>query len=397
MTKGLPKRAALIVAAGRGTRAGGALPKQWQPLGQVRVIDHAVAAFRDLVDVIMVVHHPDDLVLAQTLEKVDLVPGAARRSDSVKAGLTALNGQGVDQVLIHDAARALVPREVIQAVIAALDSGSGAAPALAVTDALWLGAKNESGTIVEGTQDRTGLFRAQTPQGFAFDAILHAHQAHSGEAADDVEVARKAGMDVTITQGSEDNFKITHPEDFARAERLLAAREAAHRAGQKETQGMEFRLGNGYDVHRFGEGNHVWLCGVKVPHGRSLQGHSDADVGMHALTDAIYGALAEGDIGQHFPPTDPQWKGAESHIFLRHAIKLARDKGYEMMNCDVTLVCERPKVGPHAQAMRRALAEIMDIAMDKVSVKATTSERLGFTGREEGIAALATAALMTQR
>ena len=160
---------------------------------------------------------------------------------------------------------------------------------------------------------------------------------------------------------------------------------------------MEFRLGNGYDVHRFGEGDHVWLCGVKVPHGRSLQGHSDADVGMHALTDAIYGALAEGDIGQHFPPSDPQWKGAESHIFLRHAIKLARDKGYEMMNCDVTLVCERPKVGPHAQAMRLALAEIMDIAMDKVSVKATTSERLGFTGREEGIAALATAALMKQR
>ena len=397
MTKRLPKRAALIVAAGRGTRAGGALPKQWQALGQTRVIDHAVAAFRDLVDVIVVVHHPDDLALAQRLEKVRLVPGAAHRSGSVKAGLAALDGQGVDQVLIHDAARALVPREVIQAVMTALDTSSGAAPALAVTDALWVGAEHDSGTRVEGTRERSGVFRAQTPQGFDFDAILRAHQAHLGEAADDVEVARKAGVEVRITQGSEDNFKITHPEDFARAERLLAAREAANQVGPKETHGMEFRLGNGYDVHRFGEGDHVWLCGVKVPHGRSLQGHSDADVGMHALTDAIYGALAEGDIGQHFPPSDPQWKGAESHIFLRHAIKLARDKGYEMMNCDITLVCERPKVGPHAQAMRLALAEIMDIAMDKVSVKATTSERLGFTGREEGIAALATAALMKQR
>ena len=400
----MTKRAALIVAAGRGTRAGGPLPKQWQSLGVSRVIDHAVAAFRGQVDHIVVVHHPDDLDLAKSIQNVTLVTGASTRAGSVKAGLLALQGQGVDQVLIHDAARALVPRKVIQEVIAALDSHTGAAPALMVTDALWRGVAREAiqptpGLFVEGTQDRSGLYRAQTPQGFAYNAILSAHTAYVGEAADDVEVARAAGIHVAITQGSEDNFKITHAPDFARAEALLATRQQTNppRAHETKERQMEIRLGNGYDVHRFGEGDHVWLCGVKVTHERGLQGHSDADVGMHALTDAIYGALAEGDIGQHFPPSDPQWKGAESHIFLRHAIELAREKGYEMMNCDVTLVCERPKIGPHAVEMRRALADIMAVAVDKVSVKATTSERLGFTGREEGIASLATAALIKER
>ena len=235
---------------------------------------------------------------------------------------------------------------------------------------------------VQGTADRTGLWRAQTPQGFRYEAILAAHRAHSGGAADDVEVARDAGLSVAIVTGDEDNLKLTFAPDFARAEALIKRRD------------MDIRMGNGYDVHAFTEGDHLWLCGVRLPHGRGLLGHSDADVGMHALTDAIYGALAEGDIGRHFPPSDPQWKGAASHIFLRHAIELARSRGYQLSNCDVTLVCERPKIGPHALDMQAELARIMQIEMGRISVKATTSERLGFTGREEGIAALATAVLV---
>jgi 2-C-methyl-D-erythritol 4-phosphate cytidylyltransferase/2-C-methyl-D-erythritol 2,4-cyclodiphosphate synthase len=248
-----------------------------------------------------------------------------------------------------------------------------------VTDALWRGQDG----LVAGTQDRTGLYRAQTPQAFRYPAIAAAHAAHAGDAADDVEVARAAGLDVAIVEGDEDNLKLTHPADFARAGRILAGR-----------QGMDIRMGNGFDVHAFCAGDHVWLCGVKVPHGRGLLGHSDADVGMHALTDAIYGALAAGDIGQHFPPSDPQWKGADSAVFLRHAMGMAAARGYRIASADVTLVCERPKVGPHAEAMRARLADLLQTPGDRVSVKATTSERLGFTGREEGIAALATALLV---
>jgi 2-C-methyl-D-erythritol 4-phosphate cytidylyltransferase/2-C-methyl-D-erythritol 2,4-cyclodiphosphate synthase len=380
---------ALIVAAGRGTRAGGDIPKQWRPLGGdktcPRVIDHTIAAFRPLADQIVVVHHKDDADLIQTLTGITPVVGGATRSASVKAGLIAIKGTGVTNVLIHDAARALVPHSVIHGVLTALETGLAAAPALQVTDALWRG-----DTTVDGPQDRTKLWRAQTPQGFDFDTILQAHLANDTEAADDVEVARAAGISVAITQGDETNFKITHPNDFARAEDVLVARLRQ----DKDRPQMDIRLGNGYDVHRFGAGDHVWLCGIKVPHNRCLQGHSDADVGMHALTDAIYGALAEGDIGRHFPPSDMQWKGAASHIFLRHAIELARSRGYEMANCDVTLVCEQPKIGPHADAMRAALADIMSVELGRISVKATTSERLGFTGREEGIASLATATLI---
>ncbi|MFZ0098979.1 MAG: 2-C-methyl-D-erythritol 2,4-cyclodiphosphate synthase, partial [Gemmobacter sp.] len=253
-----------------------------------------------------------------------------------------------------------------------------AAPALAVTDALWRGAEG----AVTGTQSRDGLWRAQTPQAFHYEAILAAHRAQGADAADDVEVARAAGLPVSIVEGDEDNLKLTWPGDFARAETILKGRR------------MEIRLGNGFDVHAFTAGDHVWLCGVKVPHDKALLGHSDADVGMHALTDAIYGALAQGDIGRHFPPSDPQWKGAASHIFLQHAIDLASKMGFRLMNCDVTLICERPKVGPHANAMQATLATIMGVEGHRVSVKATTSERLGFTGREEGIAAIATATLV---
>jgi 2-C-methyl-D-erythritol 4-phosphate cytidylyltransferase/2-C-methyl-D-erythritol 2,4-cyclodiphosphate synthase len=324
-----------------------------------------------------VVIHPDDRARAEGLD-VRLVEGGATRDASVLSGLRALEGTGIDRVLIHDGARPLVSPALIGRLIAALDRHDGAAPALAVTDALWRGA----GGLVAGTVDRAGLYRAQTPQAFRFAPILAAHLAHPGGALDDVEVARAAGLDVAIVEGEDSNLKLTFPGDFARAEAILRGRD------------MDVRLGNGYDVHAFCEGDHVWLCGVKVPHAKGLLGHSDADVGMHALTDAIYGALAKGDIGRHFPPSDPQWKGAASHIFLAHAIRLARSMGYDLGNCDVTLVCEHPKIGPHALAMQAELARIMEVDPGRVSVKATTSERLGFTGREEGIAALATAALV---
>ena len=369
--------AAIIVAAGRGTRAGGPVPKQWQLLAGQPVVLHSIRAFADIVDQVILVVHPDDLARAAPLG-VHLVEGGATRDASVRNALNHLAGTGTTRVLIHDGARPLVSRALITRLIAALDQSVAAAPAVPVTDALWRG----DDLRVTGTQDRSGLWRAQTPQAFHFDAILAAHRAHPGGAADDVEVARAAGLDVMIVEGDEDNLKLTFAADFARAERILKGRS------------MDIRVGNGFDVHAFGPGNHVWLCGVQLPHGRGLVGHSDADVGMHALTDAIYGALADGDIGQHFPPSDPQWKGAESHIFLRHAAARAAARGFAISHADVTLICEVPKIGPHAAAMRQALAGILAIAPDRVSVKATTSERLGFTGREEGIAALATATLV---
>jgi 2-C-methyl-D-erythritol 4-phosphate cytidylyltransferase/2-C-methyl-D-erythritol 2,4-cyclodiphosphate synthase len=345
------------------------------------VLAHTLEAFAGLPVVLVI--HPDDRARAEALGSgARLVDGGATRDASVLAGLEALEGTGVSRVLIHDGARPLVSRALTDRLIAALDSHEGAAPALPVTDALWRGA----GGLVSGTVDRAGLYRAQTPQAFRLSPILAAHRAHPGGAADDVEVARAAGLDVAIVEGEETNLKLTYPGDFARAEAILRA--------QMRGRDMDVRMGNGYDVHAFCDGDHVWLCGVKVPHGRGLLGHSDADVGMHALTDAIYGALAEGDIGRHFPPSDPQWKGAASHIFLAHAIELARSRGYALGNCDVTLVCERPKIGPHALAMQAELARIMGVDAGRVSVKATTSERLGFTGREEGIAALATALLV---
>jgi len=371
--------AALIVAAGKGERAGGGTPKQWRPLAGKRVIDHTIARFRasDVVDSIVVVVSDGDRHHWETLKGVQLVTGGADRSGSVRNGLLALQGSGVSRVLIHDAARACVPVALINTVAAALDAHPAAAPGLPVTDALWTGADN----TVTGTQDRSGLFAAQTPQGFHFDAILAAHLTANHAAADDVELARAAGLPVAIVPGAADNLKITSPEDFDRANRILGAE-------------MDIRTGTGFDVHRFGPGDHVTLCGVAVPHDRGLQGHSDADVGMHAVTDAIYGALAQGDIGRHFPPSDPQWKGADSAVFLRHAVEMATDAGYRISNIDCTLICEFPKIGPHATVMQARMAEIMGMNPDRVSVKATTSEKLGFTGRGEGIAAQAIATLM---
>ncbi|MCU4651864.1 bifunctional 2-C-methyl-D-erythritol 4-phosphate cytidylyltransferase/2-C-methyl-D-erythritol 2,4-cyclodiphosphate synthase [Roseibacterium sp. SDUM158016] len=382
-----PVAAAVIVAAGRGLRAGGGLPKQYRGLFGRTVLARTVEAFdaHPCVGEIVVVRNSEDAghyAAAGITAKKPLadVEGGASRDASVRAGLAALSGR-FPFVLIHDAARPLVPRTVIDGVLAALETHEGAAPALPVTDALWRGAET-----VDGTENREGLWRAQTPQGFRLEAIRAAHAAHAargGPAADDVEVARAHGLAVAITPGDEANMKITAPGDFARAARFL-----------NDGETMDIRTGNGYDVHRFGPGDHVVLCGLKIPHDRALQGHSDADVGLHTVTDAIYGALAEGDIGTHFPPSDPQWKGAESHIFLTHAVDLAADRGFVITHADLTLVCERPKIGPHAAEMRAALASLLRIGVDRVSVKATTTERLGFTGREEGIAALATVTLV---
>ena len=371
--------AAIIVAAGRGMRVGGDVAKQWQLLRDRRVADWVLHAFRAAPDVdrIVLVLHPDELYRGADYPDTLAVPGGETRADSVRAGLEALEGEGVTRVLIHDVARPLVSQQIIADVLTALDAAPGAAPALEVTDALWRGAEG----AVTGMQDRAGLYRAQTPQGFHFDAILAAHRAFAGEAADDVAVARAAGLNVVMVPGEERNLKLTRKDDFARAEALIGA-------------AMDIRVGNGFDVHAFEAGDHVMLCGVRLPHDRGLKGHSDADVAMHAITDAIYGALAEGDIGRHFPPDDPQWRGAASDIFLRHAVQLAQERGFGFGNIDLTLICENPKIGPHAAEMTAQISDIVGISADRISVKATTSERLGFTGREEGIAAMATATLV---
>ena len=377
--------AAIIVAAGRGERAGGDLPKQYRDLAGLPVLARTLGAFarHPEVDRLIVVLNREDQALFDTLIAphcdfpVLRAEGGATRAASVQAGLAA--AEGASRVLIHDAARPLVSRDLISRVIAALDTTPGAAPALPVTDALWRG---EGGRVIAPVP-RAGLFRAQTPQGFRLPEIRAAHERAPETAADDVEVALAAGLDVAIVEGEENNLKITWPGDFARAARIL-----------EQEQGMDIRTGNGFDVHAFCEGDHVVLCGMRLPHDRALKGHSDADVGMHALTDAIYGALGEGDIGRHFPPSEAEWKGAASEIFLRHAASLAGRHGYRIANCDVTLICEAPKIGPHADEMRARLAEIMGVERERVSVKATTSEGLGFTGRREGIAALATATLV---
>jgi 2-C-methyl-D-erythritol 4-phosphate cytidylyltransferase/2-C-methyl-D-erythritol 2,4-cyclodiphosphate synthase len=378
------RTAGLIVAAGRGERLGGDTPKQYLPLGRGTVLSRSVGALlaNPAIDALRVVIHPADRgryddALRSVADPRLLPPvaGGASRAESVLAGLESLAEVAPDRVLIHDAARPFAGPEVIAGVLAALDDAPGAVPALPVVDALWRGSDNRARNPVP----RAGLWRAQTPQGFHFAGILAAHRAHAGEVADDVAVARAAGLEVRIVPGSEANFKITTAADLERAN-----------AGGV----MDIRIGNGFDVHAFGPGAGVTLCGVAVPFDRALVGHSDADVGMHALTDAIFGALAEGDIGRWFPPSDPTWKGAASGIFLERAMERAASRGFAVSHLDLTLVCEAPKIGPHAEAMRNALARITAVEPDRISVKATTSERLGFTGRGEGIAAFATATLV---
>lgn len=380
--------AALIVAGGRGVRAGGGTAKQYRRVDGVAVLRRAVLAFlgHPRVGCVRVVIHPDDADLyREAVDGLELpapVPGGATRQDSARLGLESLTGHEPTYVLIHDAARPFVAAGVVTRVLDALDAVPGAVPALPVVDTLKRsdGATAGDRPLVAATVERSGLWRAQTPQGFRFRPILEAHRRLAGEAlTDDAAVAERAGLAVALVEGDEDNVKLTTAEDFRRAER---------QAGQ-----WDIRVGTGFDVHRFAPGSGVMLCGVAVPHDHGLEGHSDADVGLHALTDALLGAIGAGDIGSHFPPGEPEWRGAASHLFVRHAAKLVRCEGGGVVNADVTLICERPKVGPHRQAMVAAVAEMLGVEPGRVSVKATTTEGLGFTGRREGIAAQAVVAV----
>lgn len=380
------RTAGLIVAAGRGLRLGASAPKQYLPLGGETVLRRALNALlsHPAVVLVQVVIHPADreryeAALGEVADPrlAPPAPGGPTRSASVLAGLEALALHAPDLVLIHDAARPFLRPEIVSAVLAALEEAPAAFPALPVVDALW----RASGGLAAGSVDRAELWRAQTPQGFRFRDILAAHRAHVGDAADDVAVARAAGLAVRLVPGDENNYKITTAADLDKARRSVGGE-------------MDVRTGNGFDVHAFGPGDGVTLCGVRIAFGFGLVGHSDADVGMHALTDAIFGALGEGDIGQWFPPSDDRWRGASSEIFLRKAVARVRDRGFAVTHLDCTLVCEAPKIGPHAEAMRAAVAAVAGLEPDRISVKATTSERLGFTGRREGIAALATATLV---
>lgn len=370
---------ALVVAAGRGSRCGGERPKQYQRLNGRPVLRHSLETFcgHPEVDAVRVVIHPADRALydeaAAGLDLLAPVDGGAERQDSVRLGLESLQEAAPDVVLIHDAARPFADARLISRVIEALDRHAGAIPAVPVTDTL----KRGSGGLIAGTVERAGLWRAQTPQGFRFSDLLAAHRRFAGVGlTDDAAVAEQAGLTVALVEGSEDNVKVTTPSDFRRAEIPVNG---------------EFRNGSGFDVHRFTAGDHVMLCGVAVAHEAGLAGHSDADVGLHALTDAVLGAIGDGDIGSHFPPTDPQWRGAASEIFLAHAGRLVAGRGGRIVNVDVTLICEAPRVGPHRQAMRDRIAAILGIDVGRVGVKGTTTEKLGFTGRREGIAAQAAA------
>ena len=378
---------ALVLAAGRGTRFGGTLPKQYLPLGGATVLRHAIAAFaaHPRIDGVLVAIRPEDRALYDAaVAALDLPPpvaGGTERQDSVRLGLEALAPQAPARVLIHDGARPFPGAAVIDRVLDALDRGAAAAiPGLPLGDTL----KRVEDGVIRATVDRTGLWRVQTPQGFDFATILAAHRAASGRAlTDDAAVVETAGAAPLIVAGSEDNLKITTAADLAAAERLLAA-------GPFAAPG-DVRVGQGFDVHPFGPGDGLMVCGVRIAHGAGVVGHSDADVGLHALTDALLGAIGAGDIGMHFPPSDPQWKGASSDRFLAHAAGLVRARGGSIAALDVTIVCERPKIAPHRAAMVERVAAIAGIAAERVSVKATTTERLGFTGRGEGIAAQAVA------
>ncbi len=373
---------ALIVASGRGQRFGGALPKQYQPLAGRPVLRHCALRFARHPGIagVRVVIHPEDQVDYQAacgdLALLPPVAGGATRQESVLCGLESLADQPPELVLVHDGARPLVDDGLIDRVLAGLAEHAAVLPALPVTDSL----KRVEGDLVAGSVAREGLQRAQTPQGFRFAELLAAHRRFAGQAlTDDTALMEAAGIPVAVVAGAEANLKITTAEDLARAQALLA--------GQ-----LIPCTGQGFDVHRLEPGARLVLLGVPLPDEPfGLVGHSDADVGLHALTDALLGALGAGDIGSHFPPSEPQWRGADSTLFLEHARQLIEAAGGRILHIDVTLICERPKIGPHRAAMVARLAGLLRLPERRVSVKATTTERLGFTGRGEGIAAQAVA------
>jgi len=376
---------ALVVAAGQGSRAGGDLPKQFRQIGGKAVLTHAVDALgaHSAIDAIaLVIGAGQEEAVSSLISEskvAAIVQGADSRRGSVRAGLEAIAAAGgADRVLIHDAARPFLPGEVIDRLLAALDTAPGAVPVLPVADTLIRGIEDNIGEVV----DRSGLFRVQTPQAFHFDAILAAHREWDSEreATDDAQMLRQRGHDVTLVAGDERLEKLTYPQDFSRAETWIASQRT-------------IRVGMGYDVHRLAAGEELWLGGVQIEHDRGLAGHSDADVAIHAIVDALLGTLAEGDIGSHFPPSDPQWRGAASSRFLEYAGARVAERGGRIDHVDITIICDAPKIGPHRDAMRARISEILAIPLNRVSVKATTTERLGFAGRREGIAAQAVATI----
>ena len=370
--------AAVLVAAGAGTRFGTDTPKQFVSLAGRPVIRHAAETLLTYAELLQPVGDPESITEALAdLRNLPPVAGGAARQDSVRAGLEVLVPHAPDIVLVHDAARPYIPPGTIPALLSMLETAPGAIPALAVADTL---KRVESNRITE-TVPRDGLYRAQTPQAFHFPTLLRAHRSRITAATDDAAMLEVLGEPVVIVPGSEDNIKITYPEDLMRLERILSAH-------------LSPRTGTGFDVHALEPGRALFLCGIRIPHDLGLAGHSDADVGIHALCDAIYGALAEGDIGRHFPPADAAWKDADSAHFLAHAAGRIAARNGILANADVTLVCERPKISPYADAMRQCLADLLRTAPGRISVKATTTERLGFTGRGEGIAAQAVATIL---
>lgn len=377
MTSALPAFSAVVVAAGSGARAGGA--KQWRRLGGKPVLRWSVEALLDAGadEVVIVIPAGAEAESGEALSGLSrwrTVDGGATRADSVRNGLGGLTAGAGQPVLVHDAARPFLDRAVIARCLDALTDADGALPALPVADSL----RRAGAGVVAGSVERDDLWRAQTPQAFRLGTLVDAYAAWPSEetATDEATVVQRAGGRVRIVEGDARLMKLTYPEDFTMAEALIP---------------MQMRVGQGFDAHRWGPGSSVWLCGVEIPHDETLIGHSDADAGLHALTDAILGAMGDGDIGDHFPPTDPQWKGAASDRFLVHAVERLHARGGRLVNVDVTLICERPKVKPHRQAMRERLAALLSLPLDAVSVKATTTEAMGFTGRGEGLAAQAVA------
>jgi 2-C-methyl-D-erythritol 4-phosphate cytidylyltransferase / 2-C-methyl-D-erythritol 2,4-cyclodiphosphate synthase len=379
----LSRSIALIVAAGSGTRLGG-VPKQFQKLGNKAVLRHSIDTFLrhpDITQVYVVIGAGQESLYADAITDLNLpspIIGGSTRQQSVRAGLEqiACDG-GCNDVLIHDAARPFVSVEIIREALTALKSFDGAAPALTVTDSLRSASETK---IVLSDVDRENVYRVQTPQCFQFAKILQAHQIAQIDATDDISIARAAGLNVVLTLGDEANFKITHADDLVRAENIVS-------------QSKITRTASGYDVHRFGPGDHLWLCGLKIAHTQGIIAHSDGDVALHALTDALLGTISAGDIGSHFPPSDAKWKNVASDQFVAHAAALIRARGGIIDHVDITVICERPKIGPHRDAMQIRVAEILTIARENVSIKATTTEGLGFTGRNEGIAAQACASV----